>query len=212
MKHMKVLGLAVLAAVTAMAIVGSGTASATTLCKEKAETCPEGKRYPAGTKVKAQLKKGTEAVLKTSVGTIKCKGSRAAGKTTKESGEPLPGLQEEMTFEECVFGTGTACTIKVEHLPWLIQGTEIEPGNGFVTVSSDGFGIPQTHVECGSFVNCTWGDEKITLDGEGGAPAVERLLEVELVRISGFICPTTAKATAEYEVTEPSPVFVSAKP
>jgi hypothetical protein len=210
MRHVKALSAIALVAIAAAAMATA--ASATSLCREKAEVCPAASVYPAGTAVKARLKKGTEAVLKTSVGTIKCRGSRAGGKTTKASGEPLPGLQEEMTFEECVFGTGTACTIKVEHLPWLIQGTEIEPGNGFVTVSSDGSGIPQTHVECGSFINCTWGDEKITLDGEGGAPAIERLLEVELVRISGFICPTSAKATAEYEVTEPSPVFVSAKP
>jgi hypothetical protein len=200
------------AAIVVTAFVGATSASATSLCKEKAEVCPAASVYPAGTKIKAQLKKGTEAVLESSLGTIQCKGSTAAGETLEASGSPLLGTQTSMTFSECVFQKSTACTVTVEHLPWKVEGTEIEPGNGFVTISSGGSGTPQAHVVCGSFVNCTWGAPKITLDGEGGSPAIERLLKIELVRISGFICPTTTAASAEYEVTEPQPVFVSAKP
>lgn len=212
MRFPKLLFATSAAAVIAVALVGVSSASATVLCKEKAEVCPAAARYPAGTQIKARLREGTEAVLESSLGTIRCKGSTAAGETTSEFGTPLMGTQNAMTFSECVFGKGTACTVTIEHLPWLVEGTEIEPGNGFVTVSSGGTGTPQAHVVCGSFVNCTWGAPKMTLDGEGGSPAIERLLKIELVRISGFICPTTTAASAEYEVTEPQPVFVSASP
>jgi hypothetical protein len=200
------------AAIVVTALVGTTSASATSLCKEKAEVCPAASVYPAGTKIKARLKEGTEAVLESSLGTIRCKGSTAAGETTEESGSPLMGTQTSMTFSECVFQKSTVCTVTIEHLPWLVEGTEIEPGNGFVTISSGGTGTPQAHVVCGSFVNCTWGEEKITLDGEGGSPAIERLLKVALVKISGFLCPTSTAASAEYEITEPQPVFASAKP
>lgn len=211
MRLIKLICMTSALAIVAAAFVGASSASATSLCKIKAEICPAESIYPAKTKIKARLKEGTEAVLKSSVGTIKCKGSVSRGETLEASGSPLIGTQTEMSFLECVFGS-TACTVTTEHLPWKVEGTEIEPGNGFVTVSSGGSGTPQAHVVCGSFINCTWGEKKITLDGEGGSPAIERLLEVELERISGLICPTTAKATAEYEVTEPQPVFVSASP
>jgi hypothetical protein len=52
MKHLKMLGLAALAAAALTALIGAGTASATVLCKNNLNTTTCSEKYPAGTKGK----------------------------------------------------------------------------------------------------------------------------------------------------------------
>jgi len=211
MRIVKLLSVAAAMAVVATALIGVGSASGTTLCKELAEICPEGARYPAGTVIEAKLRKGTVAKLETSVGTVTCAQSSTVGETAEESGAPLDGTLTTLIFGECKLGS-TACTVTVQNLPYLMQGEEIEPGNGTLVTSNGGSGEPQANVKCGAFINCNYTQKELTLNGEGGSPAILRVEKVELTRLGGFICPKGAVANAEYEVTNPMPLFASAKP
>lgn len=211
MRFVKLLGAVAALAVVATALMGVGSASATTLCEELAEVCPEGARYPAGTVIEAKLRKGTVAKLETSIGTVTCGQSATTGETAEESGAPLDGTLTKLSFGECNLG-GSACTVTVQNLPYLMQGEEIEPGNGTLVTSSGGSGEPQANVKCGSFINCNYTQKELTLNGEGGSPAILRVEKVALTRVGGFFCPQVAVANAEYEVTNPMPLFASAKP
>jgi hypothetical protein len=51
MKHLRMLGLAVVATMAMLAFAGSGTASATVLCKVSFSPCPLGQDYAAGTEL-----------------------------------------------------------------------------------------------------------------------------------------------------------------
>jgi hypothetical protein len=61
-KHVKMVGLAVVTAVALAAFLGAGLASATVLCKTATSPCTS--KYPAGTKIHAILQEGTSLVKK----------------------------------------------------------------------------------------------------------------------------------------------------
>lgn len=63
MKSMKILGLCLLGALAAMAIIGAGTASATKLCSINTSPCPAGNTYGKGTAIKAQLAPGATSTM-----------------------------------------------------------------------------------------------------------------------------------------------------
>jgi hypothetical protein len=96
MRLVKMLGLAMVAAIAAMALVGASSASAETLCSENANPCPIGKRYASGTVIKAHSEK---AVLK-GFATVTCK-SDVAGELTQETGAPLNAKMTSLTFSNC---------------------------------------------------------------------------------------------------------------
>lgn len=138
MKHLKMLGLASIAAVALTAFVGSGTASATVICKTEpvAHVCPEGWDYPAGTEGLASLK-GTGtietlggAVLDTcSAGTI-----RGTSGNTGSATETVKGTGTALTFgspeSPCTKTTDTL-NIGAGEVHW-IPGTN----NGTLTASN----------------------------------------------------------------------------
>jgi hypothetical protein len=92
MRLIKVMGLAAIAAVAAMAFIGTGAASAedeVVLCKKLVEVgklCPAGELWPKGTLVLA-LAQNPELVGNLP---IKCEDSLAEVKTLADSGLPLP--------------------------------------------------------------------------------------------------------------------------
>ena len=94
MKHLKMLGLAAIAALGLMAFVGAGSASATTLFTDKAHTIV----YKKGTTIHTTLQPGTSARLgETSGGTIAtCLKSTTHGVT--ENKEESPTRRRENEF------------------------------------------------------------------------------------------------------------------
>jgi hypothetical protein len=205
---MKMLGLVVAAALAAMAFVGAGSASATTLCKANENPCNN--PYPSGTKVKAQLETGTEAVLTTSLATVKCTVSKSEGVTKAQSGEPLPGEVTNLTFESCKTGL-VGCTVSTVNLPYTAAVSATGGGNGTFTASSSGKGNPGAKVVCVGVLNCTFTTAEATLTALGGEPARLKAEGVELEQ-TGELCPTTSTWTATYKVTEPTKGWVVASP
>ncbi len=98
MKYVKMLGLAAVAAIAAMAFVGAGTASATTLCKVNTNPCPEGSRYPVESTVKAT---STEAKLTGSL-TVTCESNvTVLSETNDGASAALLGKITALTWTKC---------------------------------------------------------------------------------------------------------------
>jgi len=206
MKYVKMLSLAAVAAIAAMAFVGVGSASAhsTALCKANELPCSAGNTLGSGAAIKAKLVSGTVANLLNSAGNVECKSSAVAGKTTSGLATTVAGEITSLTFTECKRGT-ESCTVTVKNLPYkasilVIPGTM----NGEFTVTN-----PSAEVKCGSFINCTFGFSSVTLGATGGNPAKIVASNELLTLESGLICPGESHWDAEYEITEPNPLWVS---
>lgn len=211
MKLIKMLGFSVSAAVVAMALAGAGTALAsgtTALCKEKAVTCPEAQRYPAGTVLEGV---STNPVLLGTfggffTGSISCENSVVAGKLDAKVGTPLSGTIEKITFtgncKSTFGGTCTVTTIKKGKLDllWIAEnlGTATSLEN-------------EIEVKCGGFptVECVFGGTP-TLHAEGSPVKELTAKEASLTALRGSACPTNPRWDALYKITQPSgSVFIT---
>jgi hypothetical protein len=201
-------GLAGIAAIAAMAFLGAGTASATTLCNTAAGAGKCASPYPTGTKISAS---SSEAILKTNLGTVICKKATTTGKTTNAGGAgAVTGTVEGLTFTECKLGS-TNCTVTSVHLNYTASVAWTSGNNGTFTVGKGTGGAPGAHVVCGALIDCTFTGEGIQLDVDGGAPALVLAKEEVLAKESGgFFCPSTSTWTATYTVSAPNPLFIAA--
>jgi hypothetical protein len=208
MKHVKMLGLAAVAALGLMAFIGAGTASATELCSTNTSPCT-GVMYTENTPVSAQLKAGTVATLTNPISNVICQKSTTAGKTTNTGakGTAVTGTITSLGFTECKTASGVACTVKTVNIPYKASITATGSGNGTLTVTSDGTGNPGATVECALVINCTFTTASASLGVTGGNPAIAKANAIVLTQ-SGITCPSEAKWDAEYEVLEPKPLFI----
>jgi hypothetical protein len=199
MKHLKILGLLAMAVIGLIALPADATATGSVLCTVQESPCPEANLWTTGTELDFTLKSGTKAVLvetNAPEGEGKtldsCSSSTAKGKL--ENAEPVTGPIESLTWSSCTFQTKTlnAGKLKVEH----IAGTH----NG--TVKSDG--ITEVTVNTVLFGSCIYGATAGVDLGElkEGKPATF-VANAVLQKLSGVVCPGTAKWTAEYTLTEP---------
>jgi hypothetical protein len=216
MKHLKILGLAVVAAAALTALLGAGTASATELCKMTETPCTDNNMYTAGTHFDAMLVAGTTATIPTNIDTLGCKQSTISGELTTTGGATTTAVKGSITglsFTECEDSFGTECAVTEEFLPASLEIT----GGGTTAGSTFSFKITSkagVHVECGALFNCTFFTSAATLAGanqngttpSGGTPFITAN-NVNLSRIGGF-CPSNGTWSAKYEVTEPMPLFV----
>jgi hypothetical protein len=210
MKYLKMLGLAAIAALALTAMAGAGTASAATvLCTTNANPCPVD--YGKGTKISAQLKSGTEAILTAGFGSVRAKTSTLSGEITSTqnaAGTP-EGVVTALTFGTVTGPFGESCSTKALNLPWKaeVHTTEaVSNGNGTLTVFN-----PKVTVNCGFTVKCNFSTEKAVLHIDGGNPAFATANKVSLAiqeSDEGGSCPGAATWTATYEITAPKPLFV----
>lgn len=205
MKHLKMMGLAIVAALAVMAMAGAGTASASgTACTTN--TTPCGSLLANGTKITAQLKAGTDAVLTTNIGNVTCLKSTVGG--VLNTANPAHGEITSLTFTECTLN-GNICTVKATPPPYTVTGIATGGGNGDLTITQKtGGNVPGASVECGIFINCTFSSGDITLGFTGGTPPIIKAASVPLSR-SGGICPSTSLWDAEYEMTSPKTLFLT---
>ncbi|HET8813970.1 MAG TPA: hypothetical protein VFM51_03340 [Solirubrobacterales bacterium] len=108
MKQLKILGLAVVAAMALMAFVGAGTASATPTALCKVPTTPGGlpicegnHLYPAGTNIHALLEAGAKLRIVTPNGVVECRMATIDAFTEQKTALPLGAIVNALTFEEC---------------------------------------------------------------------------------------------------------------
>lgn len=204
MKYLKMLGLAAAAAAALMASVGSSSASAGVLCKEKADPCAAASRVKNGEEFSSQVMATKAAFINTGVKNIECAKSTIAGKVTKEGGKgevPEVALQA-LQFIECnckviVLKVGT---FYVSHFVETFNGTPFGTGQEIETKCSTIFG----EVECIYATNNTKLGEL-----QGGNPAIlEVNAKLPFQAGSNPLCEEGIW-TGKYEVTKPKPVYVA---
>ncbi len=202
MKHLKILGLAVVAAAALMAFVGASTASATVLCSTNTNPCT-GTKYPAGTTVSASLATGTKAVLSTEFQKIECSKSAVGGKTSNAGSgtETVSGAVETLTFEEC------NCEVSVLKKGTLEVHSVATNGNG--TITSNG---AEVTVECSTIfgkVHCIYVTENTNLGTVTGGSPAKVTASASIPRLTtNALCAAEANWKAEYSVSAPNPLWV----
>jgi hypothetical protein len=202
MKYAKMLALAAVAAGALMAFIGAGTASATVLCSTTIETCPKAQDVPSGTTLDFSLKETTANLTQTNGESIdKCSVSTVKGKTsnTGSATETVSGPIEVLTWESCTFPTKTISLGKLE--VHKIAGTS----NGTVTQVKNGEKNTEVTINTILFGSCIFSVESGTSIGDlkEGNPATFVANAVATKVTGGAACPTTAKWSATYTMTEP---------
>ncbi len=208
MRTARLIGLAALSALAAMAFLGSTVTSAATLCSVKENPCPGAFEYKAGTKIEATLAAGTKATFTTSLGTVVCLSSTFGGETTSPGGKEkaVEAKVGTLTFASCTF-SGTACTLTAVHLPYGAPFTALEGVEALTLEHPEGVGAS---AKCGAFVNCTYTAKRVELKMVGGNPATLTVTGLPLEG-AGTFCGTKPTFTAKYEVLQPKPAFVVAQ-
>lgn len=215
MRLIKTLGVAVAAALAAMAFVVASSAPAATLCKSNANPCPEGEVYPSNTVVEAE--KTAAAVIHTDLVTVTCTTAKMKGTTlTTALGESDGGEITSLTFANCTRPVGVGCGVgggvTAVNLPYKFAAAASGGGNGTVALAG-GKGPPGLEVKCG-LIECTLTASAlpvIPLTITGGNPASAEA-STSLPEWKGTLCPKKlAELKAEYEVTTPKPLFIESE-
>jgi hypothetical protein len=213
MKHLKTIGVVVVAAL-ALLSVGSGSASATVLCKQQITPCGA-QAYANGTEVTAFLKTGTKAVFKTVIWqTVECKTGAMRGKVTSAGGAAATVIVslESMEFEECTCASGTrTAAITVKTLGTLEIHSITGSWNGTITGSGQNLTFG-----CEFLTPCQFGTTAGAKDlGTlfGGSPG-SLTLAGSVLRIAGdgtaATCGETMEWTGQFDVTKPNAFWVTA--
>ena len=186
MKAIKMIGLAALMALMAMAFVGATSAMAenTALCSADENPCAE--------------KNEIESVHETSVGTAKLLSSVGTtecnvlfSNTETELGAPLI-LTGNFTYTNCELG-GSSCTATEEKGPAEIEVLK----EGHETAKVTGKGL--VHLVCSGFIDCSYNGTGLVGTAKGPLLSTQKNGEVTLSEQSttkeagGFLCPKTAK-------------------
>lgn len=204
------LGLAAVAAMALMALLGTGSASATVLCKENAIPCPELKVYPAKTSVTATTEPETSVVFRSTGGTdlSTCLASTIEGQTEKKGGEKEPIVIPiaQLAFFGCSGIVLTEVgTLEIDYIGPETRGT-FTMKNVRVTVSVFGgvsctYGTGGTAIDIGTAKGTTSETSPATLTVSAVAPKLE----------GNFLCPADAVWEAKYNITEPAPLYFKEK-
>jgi hypothetical protein len=203
MKHLKVFAPAAAVAIATFTLFGSGTASATVLCKTNANPCPE--KYLLGTTVHASIATGTDVRFVDSGGfTLDiCKQGQLNGRITS-TGSSIetvifrPEFVEgtpAMSYENC------AVPLQIVNLGSYEIHSITGTVNGTLTVT--GQTIYFNTGEC-QYATGT-GAHAGTFTG-GTTPTIDYSLQ--LTKTSGTCIWPSARLTATYSVTSPSPIYV----
>lgn len=218
MKLIKMLGLSMVAAAVAMALIGATSASATVLCKSAPNASNEctGETYPAETAISGS---SSNAKLVGPFGLAITCSSAVSGEVTSVGGEQVTGTISSASFTSC----NANCEVEVLQLPWKahVNQNEAAPGNGFMYIheGSAGSGQPGARIfNCSTFPqtianNCTFkGKEtqpgyseevvKMTVNG-GNSPTIVANAKLKSSCFEGTW-------TATYAAT-PAPMWVAHK-
>jgi hypothetical protein len=187
-KAIKMFGLAVLAALMAMAFVGatSAMAEATQLCGHDGSPC-ESLRHVHETSTGPGA--SSKAVLLTSIGNTECNVLYLGNVTS--SGAPVV-IKGSFTYTNCTLG-GSSCTATEENGPTEIKVLR----TGAETAEVTGEGL--VHVVCSGFIDCSYNGTGLKGTAKGALISTQANGEVTLSEqattkeAGGFLCPKTAK-------------------
>jgi hypothetical protein len=200
MKHLKMLGLLVMAAASLMAFASS--ASAATF------TSPTGTAYTGA--VTASLEAGSTALLRAGFAELTCTTGTVAGNVTTNNEEHATGPTTSVSFGSATTpctgpqGAPKVTTNSSVGTLTIKKGTHVVTGTG-VDVTNEVLGISCTYgmgtgTTLGTATNTTVGGvDRVTLAINAKLPGTPE---------NGFFCGNPATWTANYVVTSPSPSFV----
>ena len=223
MKALKAIGLVVLAIAAAAAIVGAGTGSATTLCKENKDECPAGMRYPEKQLIEGQILFGHTFNFfalsgKTLMFEAHCEAAPLVWETTKNNGPEavLKGTLKSLKFTLCK--ESSECeAVEMLYLPYTAEllGSVGKVGQGLLWLSNGGTGKPTLRLtNCGKFgANCNYeasGETRIWVEGAMAAQA--SALWKMPSEGANLICGAEVEASGFFEFTSPKQMWAEAKP
>lgn len=189
MKHLKMFVLTATAAISLLAATGAGSAAATTLFTDSAETID----YPAGTVVEESLAPNTSFTFESSTSSlVTCTSVTTKRKSTNTTATWIEFDLESWSFSGCSSGTIPVSfgLDKIDHV--TSTGGEIIGKSNSVTLEIFG-------------VSCTYGTAEGTKLGtisSGSEPKVVVSAVVPKVA-GGFLCPSQTTWTGQFIVTSP---------
>jgi hypothetical protein len=188
-KAIKIIGLAALTALLAMAFVGASSAMAepTALCKADQNPCEE-------KNVVSHVHETSvgKAKLLSSVGTTECNVLFLGDAASAMAAGAGLGVVGGFTYTNCELG-GSACTAKEENGPAEIQ--VLRTGHETATVTGEGL----VHLVCSGFIDCSYNGTGLSGTAKGPLLSTQKNGEVSLSEqttnkeTGGFLCPKTAK-------------------
>jgi hypothetical protein len=204
MKPVKTLGLAVTAALMAMAFVGAGSAMAesTALCSSDPGTgatavCPSGNLL---THVHEETLSGAKAKLLSSI-TVECS-VLLLGDTLSSLANPLV-IHAHLTYNEC-----GSCAVEETSADALVTVLKLGHETSDVTIDAG------VYVDCGTFLECEYDGEGQKGTGKGPLLSSETNGSVVFTNQvlhktgGGFFCPKEAKL--DIIITPlPNPVYIT---
>jgi hypothetical protein len=188
-KAIKIIGLAALTALLAMAFVGASSAMAepTALCKADENPCAEVNviEHVHETSV-------GKAVLLSSVGNTECNVLFLGDAATVMSEGTGLGVIGSFTYTNCELGGGS-CTAKEEKGP--AEVTVLKEGHETAKVTGEGL----VHLVCSGFIDCSYNG--VGLVGKATGPLLSTQTNGEVTlseqttnkEAGGFLCPKTGK-------------------
>jgi hypothetical protein len=205
MKTMKVLGIATVAAMAMAVLLGSGSASATVLCKQAPTpegSCPSSSTLPAGTEVTMRASNLTFTGFPF-YGDLVCGreeegGSWLSFKTTQASADPLPAEVRNLSFRRCDHTGGLGCTLTEAKGGTFSLHSEGFKGSGSVSLSNG----PRVNMNCGTYAICEYQFSFGPAPFTGGNPGKFTLKEAPISRVAALYgsCPETLKVSGVYRV------------
>jgi hypothetical protein len=208
MKLIKMLGLAAMAAMVAMAFVGVSSASAeksVVLCEEPELSCENPWPHPTTIVGHAKTPK-----LLSSIGTVECDLSLVVLTLLNLLKELIEGHILKLSFTgNCHLGS-TKCTVTV------LETGGVSILHGANPLEWDGVAIPlhlleplslmntEANVKCGFFINCTYigGEETKVTSTNNEAGEVTLVAEKAELKKSKGICPSVSEWDAKYTAVE----------
>jgi len=205
MNYLKASGLVAMAAAALIAILGAGSASATTICTQTETPCAPANQYTTTQDniIEASLEEKTSVTWEHTGGPVvdTCTSSTIKGEITNagSSTTTVKIKVTETTFGGCKDPTSAnnaaTCTLEVHNI--------VNTDHGTVTAS----GCTITIIEGGGTVTCRYGYANgahlgILTGGAMGTLDINALLVK--IDTSSFLCPETEVLEAEYTVTKPT--------
>lgn len=208
MKYLKMLGLAAIAAAALMAFAGAGTASATVLCSTTTSPCPEGQKYPAGTRIGFSLAAGTSLTWVNGGNTLEtCKEAVLKSDITNAGSgtSTVTSENKALSFNQCTFANGFTKLggLEIHNISGTSNGTVTASGEVGWTFVNPLFGSCIYGWTTGGVVGTITEGKPATLD-----------LNVGIVRLPGssITCPENGQLNGSLTQTEPASTTLSVEP
>jgi len=203
MKHLKMLGLAVVAAAALMAFLGAGTASATVICKNNLNTEKCSEPYLKGTVGKASAEDSIKIAGPFGIVIDTCAESTVTGTQNNDggSGVAVTSTLTSLTFSKCTRPT-TVISPGTGSLQW-IAGTD----NGTLTTTGTTVTIHELPNIVGNPSTCSYVTNSTTIGtATGGNPGTLDLSAT--ITSETERCPS-GTLSGHYVATSPSAAWVT---